>query len=301
MKVSVVIPAYQAGDFIAEAIDSLLAQPNKEVEIIVVDDGSTDNTASVAARYPLKYVYQQNHGYPGVARNLGFQYCNGEYIAMLDADDLITPGRLELQAKFLDEHPEVGAVFTDYQNFCGSELYPTQFSSSPRIQGLLAGKESAVLDPHTARDILLEENFASPIVTMFRRELLKIVPGYHHIRIGEDLVWAHEIASHRSIGILKCVGALRRIHGNNFSSTQTPSGKLEYARNGIIQNALMAATESSSDLQLKIARKTRASKKSLARELANHGRFKESLEHAWTAQDLKLCLRTLVLALRGRG
>lgn len=88
--VSVVIPCYNYGHFLAECIESVLAQTYKDVEIIVVDDGSTDNTREVAARYPVRYFHQQNGGLPA-ARNAGIGQARGQFIQPLDADDKLAP------------------------------------------------------------------------------------------------------------------------------------------------------------------------------------------------------------------
>lgn len=85
--VSVVITCYNHGQYLARAIESVLSQNHKETEIIVVDDGSTDDTKSVAQNYPnVKYVYQSNQGL-SVARNTGIDYSSGAYLVFLDADD----------------------------------------------------------------------------------------------------------------------------------------------------------------------------------------------------------------------
>jgi len=113
-KVSVVIPSYQAGRFIREAVDSVLHQSYKDYEIIIVDDGSTDNTKEVLASYGdrIKVLNQNNMGV-SAARNKGIMSSRGEYIAFLDADDLWLPDKLERQVTLLEEHPEIGLVFSD--------------------------------------------------------------------------------------------------------------------------------------------------------------------------------------------
>lgn len=92
--VSVIIPCYQQGRFLAQAIESVLAQSHGEYEIIVVDDGSMDNTAEVATRYPgLRYVRHPNAG-TSSARNLGIRESHGNYLVFLDADDILLPHAL---------------------------------------------------------------------------------------------------------------------------------------------------------------------------------------------------------------
>ncbi len=108
--VSVVIPCYNHAQFLAHAIESVLAQSYSNFELIVVDDGSTDDTAEVVKRYPpVRYVYQENAGL-SAARNTGLRQSRGEFIAFLDADDRLLPHALETGINCMREHPECAFV-----------------------------------------------------------------------------------------------------------------------------------------------------------------------------------------------
>jgi glycosyltransferase involved in cell wall biosynthesis len=107
--VSVIIPTYNRAHYISEAIQSVLGQSYQEFEIIVIDDGSTDNTREVmdSLKDPrLKYFFQENQGVC-VARNNGINVSNGEYIYFLDSDDILLENALEKQVQVLDRHPDV--------------------------------------------------------------------------------------------------------------------------------------------------------------------------------------------------
>ncbi|MCM8782638.1 MAG: glycosyltransferase family 2 protein, partial [Candidatus Omnitrophica bacterium] len=97
-KVNIIIPTYNRSLFLCKAIESILAQTFNDFEIIVVDDGSTDNTRSVLEKYgyPIRYLYQQKQG-RSEARNTGIKIAKGEYIAFLDDDDIWMPDKLEKQ------------------------------------------------------------------------------------------------------------------------------------------------------------------------------------------------------------
>lgn len=112
-KVSVNIISYNNAKFVRRAIDSVLSQTFKDYEIIFVDDGSTDNTAAIvqACQGAVRYIYQENLGIP-VARNRGILASQGEYIALLDADDYWVPNKLELQVAILDRYKNVGFVYS---------------------------------------------------------------------------------------------------------------------------------------------------------------------------------------------
>ena len=110
--VSVIIPAYNQGHFLAEAVDSVLAQTYADVEVIVVDDGSTDNTAEVAQAYQdprVRYVYKENGGLSS-ARNEGLRHAQGDFISYLDSDDCFLPEKLTILLGALADTPELGFV-----------------------------------------------------------------------------------------------------------------------------------------------------------------------------------------------
>ena len=114
-KVSVVIPTFNYGRYVGEAIASVLAQTHMDIELVVVDDGSTDNTAEVVGRFPdprLRYVRQENRGLAG-ARNTGIRESSAEYIGFLDSDDSWLPRRLERQLPLLEDDA-VGHVCCGY-------------------------------------------------------------------------------------------------------------------------------------------------------------------------------------------
>jgi len=109
--VSVIMAAYNAAEHIGEALESAFAQDWRPLEVVVVDDGSTDDTAAIVARFPdAVYVRQENQG-PSAARNAAVEHSSGELVANFDSDDLLPPTRIGDQARYLLAHPEVGAVF----------------------------------------------------------------------------------------------------------------------------------------------------------------------------------------------
>ena len=113
-RLSVIIPSYNRAAFLPEAIESLLSQTYPEFEIVVVDDGSTDETKEVCDRYPtVQYIYQNNQGV-SAARNTGIRASKGEYLLFLDSDDCLLPKAVEIGLNCINAHPEVGFVFGSY-------------------------------------------------------------------------------------------------------------------------------------------------------------------------------------------
>lgn len=115
MRVSTIIPAFNAERTIAQTIESALAQRYNSHEIVVVNDGSTDATAEILERYRgrLRIVNQENRG-PAAARNAGIAYSNGEYLAFLDSDDLFLPEKLAVMTAALGRNPAASLAFSEY-------------------------------------------------------------------------------------------------------------------------------------------------------------------------------------------
>ena len=116
-SVSVVIPVFNGAPFVAKAVASVRAQAHGDVEILVVDDGSTDGTQEVLKRLEesdgIRW-FQRSHGGPARSRNFGIEAARGHYIALLDCDDVWLPGKLAAQLAIMRTRPEVGLVHTDF-------------------------------------------------------------------------------------------------------------------------------------------------------------------------------------------
>lgn len=120
--VSVVIATYNRARYIADTLDSVLGQTYRNFEVIVVDDGSTDNTREIVQVYQpqVRYLYQENRG-PSAARNLGARCARGAWIAIQDSDDLCAPNHLSCLYGFAREHPGCGMVFGNGSYLGGPE------------------------------------------------------------------------------------------------------------------------------------------------------------------------------------
>ena len=177
--VSIVIPSYNTEKYIKEAVDSALAQTYTPIEIIVVDDGSTDNTKNVLGPYlernAITYIYQANRGLAG-ARNTGIKASRGEYIAFLDADDIFLPEKVARQAAHLDANPKCDISYCDLYHFWDEEadkLFKLQYQYYSGADVL----------PH-----LLEKSFIAPLSTVFRRSTFETYGMFdENFRRSEDL------------------------------------------------------------------------------------------------------------------
>jgi glycosyltransferase involved in cell wall biosynthesis len=165
--VSVIIPCYKQAQYLPEAIDSALAQTYPHVEIIVVNDGSPDDTAEVAARYGtrIRYIEQENRGLPA-ARNAGILASTGQFLQFLDSDDHILPAKLSDQVAAFTAHPEVGVVYSEgyYIDEDGARTgpAPVNHKSGWVFHDLLTLHGTSVPAPLIRRDCLAQVGLFDP-------------------------------------------------------------------------------------------------------------------------------------------
>ena len=156
MNVSVVIPTYNRAHTVLDAVWSVLTQRFRDLELIVVDDGSTDDTAArlAAVGDPRLQVIMGRHAGVSAARNLGVAKASGDLIAFLDSDDLWHPDKLACEVAFLTRHPEVDAVFTDLEKRHGDQVFPSFMRETAVFSHRLAHArypEGLVLEPREMR------------------------------------------------------------------------------------------------------------------------------------------------------
>lgn len=163
--VSVIVPSYNASKFLSEAIESILAQTYQEFEIIVIDDGSTDNTGEVAARYPgIRYIRQENQGLARV-RSRGVRESRGDYLVFLDHDDRLFPNALEIGVNSLNTHPDCAFTFGICRLITADGL-PLQ--SSPSIL-------ETPFETFNYQSMLRGRCLVPPATVMFRRSVFSSI------------------------------------------------------------------------------------------------------------------------------
>lgn len=197
--ISVMIGAYNAASYLAEAIDSVLAQTYRPLELIVVDDGSDDGSAEVAKSYgdSLVYAHQVNAG-NGAARNRAVRLASGSLFAFLDADDRFLPDKLELQAAALAADPGLDMVFGHVREFLSPELTPEQ--------------RSAIRPPAPE-----PAPWTAPNLMLIRREAFHRVGSFSEVlRVGVTVDWYARATEQglRSL-MLPEVVLERRLHSEN--------------------------------------------------------------------------------------
>jgi len=214
--VSVVIPAFNSGRFIGEAIDSVLVQGIAAMEVVVVDDGSTDDTEQVVRRYTGRVRYlQRSHSGPSAARNAGIRASTSEYVAFLDSDDLWPAGTLKARIDLLDTHNDMGLVFGDFEKFDDDGVVmPSMFRQRDLLGDFLG--EGPYLQDAFAK--LFSCNYIATPTAVVRRAVLTDVGGFDEkLRYVEDMDLWFRIAERYSIGFVPDVAASVRRHGQNTS------------------------------------------------------------------------------------
>lgn len=160
--VSIIIPTFNNARYIRETVESALAQTYEQTEIIIIDDGSTDNTRDVISDLidsnRLKYFYQDNRGVSS-ARNTGIRISKGKYISFLDSDDIISPKKVEVQLASLEGHQEYGVAFSDFRYFAYSDksrlIQPRfRFSGDPTLRMIFCGELMPIHSALIRRDVL---------------------------------------------------------------------------------------------------------------------------------------------------
>lgn len=209
--VSVMIGAYDAEAYLSEAVESVLTQSYRPLELIVVDDGSSDQTADVARSYGdrLTLIVQENRG-AGAARNRATEAATGDYFAFLDADDRFVDGKLEQQMAALQTHPDVDAVFGHVTEFVSPDVGP---------EARLRLRTPTQDVPWMAPNLMLIRRGSFMRVGLFSEKL----------RVGETVDW---LARAQEAGLqhlmLPVVVLERRLHASN-TGIRNSEARAEYA------------------------------------------------------------------------
>lgn len=215
--VSVIMPAYNARPYIAEAINSVLEQDYPHVELIVIDDGSRDGTAECAESFGerVKVIRQANAGV-ATARNKGLAEARGELIAFLDADDVWLPGKLKAQVEYLHAHPETGVVYGVFSRWHAKPDGSFDPPPSPEV----SDPQNSLIAEHSGwiYTKLLFDNIVHIITAMVRREVVEKLTGFDQsLPTGEDYDFWLRMSRHFRADKLNRVLAYYRIHATSIT------------------------------------------------------------------------------------
>lgn len=210
--VSCIIPVYNGQRFLAEALDSIFAQTYRPIEVIVVDDGSSDGTARVASEYsqPIVYIHQENQGAPR-ARNTGIREAKGDFFSFLDADDIWRAQKLSVQMAKFNTRAELDFCVSHIHNFWMPELADEEarFGDHPKTQPL----------PGYISGTLLAKRSTFEKVGLFNSDL-------NH---GDSLDWFLRARENNAVGeVITEVLVERRMHNGNTSRVRQQQSRNEF-------------------------------------------------------------------------
>ncbi|MBK5276977.1 MAG: glycosyltransferase family 2 protein [Desulfuromonadales bacterium] len=209
--VSVIITCFNIRDYISDAIRSVQAQSYDNLEILVVDDGSTDGTHDVLASCLLldniRYLKKENGG-PSSARNLGITEAKGDFVAFLDGDDIWEPDKLKLQVDALLNNPSAGMIFSDFTTFYNSGSFVTSKNKS-MFNGL---------EPVKYEYLFSRNNFIYPTTVIVKKKCFEVCGVFDEaLRGPEDWdMWLRIVHHFEIIGIAAPLARIRQ-HLSNIS------------------------------------------------------------------------------------
>ncbi len=225
-KVSIIIPNYNYGRYIGETLQSILRQSFKDYEVIVVDDGSTDNSAQEVERFrgdfggKLRYFYQKNQGV-ATARNHGISQARGQFIAFIDADDLWLEQSLSKIVAFMETHPECGLVYGNVQivDLKKNTLIKVRFSPS---------SSEKPYEGKCFEKLFCEGNFIPTAAVLMPRVVFKQIGLFDtRFKCGEDLDMWLRISALYPIRYLDEVLTIMRRHDTSLSHGYLASAKAD--------------------------------------------------------------------------
>lgn len=223
--VSVVIPCHNQAAFLEEAVNSCLQQDYPQLEVVVVNDGSTDGSPAIAAAYgqSIVYIEQANRGV-AAARNAGVKAASGDFIAFLDGDDVALPDRLLSQAEYLSQHGDIGMVAGDALIYDGRQELDALSTRTGKPRNLQDFRwETVDFCPY-------------PSTCMVRRTCFEAIGGFdERFRRsgGEDWLFAVQLALVGGLAYLDQPMARYRVHGGNVTNNTS----LVHAQNRLAARA----------------------------------------------------------------
>lgn len=220
---SVIVPVYNAGAYLKTAIDSLVAERLPGLEIIVVDDGSTDGGVAAISHLPARIVRQKNKG-EAAARNAGVEASTAPFVTFLDADDVMAPGALSSRLDYLSTHPGESAV-----GGLPSRLLDERGLVVAEVFARMAAKHAF---PFRLNDAFYRQGSFFPVscsLYLYRREVFERMGPYDEsLAVAPDCDFHFRVLKTMEIPILKAAIFDRRIHGSNLSLTGAGTKALSF-------------------------------------------------------------------------
>lgn len=272
--ISVIIPTYNSSRHICEAVDSVLTQTYKNFEIIVVDDGSSDDTREVLKKYneKIRYIFQKNSG-PGIARNKGIEIANGEFIAFLDADDAWLPDKLFEQVKIFERDGDAALVYCNgvFVDAIGNILNKKTANTTASYANQL--KSISFIELVNRRDIY-------PSLVLVRKKILQDFGSFEPLYLNEEYFLWLKIAYANKVYFLDKVLVRRKYLSQSLSHLKPKTSRIAELKGFKVAGTMFPKFR-------------RSFKRKLAKSRYILGRSEFSDKHYWRAY---LCLKAAISA-----
>lgn len=226
-KASIIIPVYNVEDYIEQTLSSILNQSFTDYEIVIMDDGSTDQTAEIIKSVQdnrIRYFYQENCGRPSKPRNRAIKEARGEIVFIFDSDDLMLPGKLENTIQVMERAPEAGLCFTGFSSIDENNRIVHADSQAPyrktldKLSQSRVDESSFYIKSELALRTLIPSNYVGTSGVAIRREVFDVA-GYfdEEVRNSDDYLMWQAIASHFDFIYIPKVYHLYRIRSGSIS------------------------------------------------------------------------------------
>ena len=247
MKISVIIPAYNHEMYIHDAIESVLEQTFNDLELIIINDGSTDKTEDVILEYNdprISYIAQSNRGAHATI-NRGIDLAKGDYIAILNSDDVYHANRMEKCLRYLEKNNNLSGVFTKVQGI-DEEGMPVENKKTPNIQAWLKWyndsqeffRNNDFLSCMTAKNLLITtSNF------FLKKSIFKKVGGFRRLRYAHDWDMLLRLSRHHALNFYDEILLEYRIHEKNTVQEDKSEKKVRFEVNWLIADHLRKLNE----------------------------------------------------------
>ena len=286
--VSVVIPTYNSAQYLPETIESILSQSWQDFEIIIVDDGSTDNTQEVVGAFnsnKIRYIGQENSGGPSRPRNVGIHHARGKYISLFDSDDLMSRNKLAEAVAFLERYSDLGLLFANFE-VCNErgDCFPGTFLDELQtfwdLPKKKVGEKWFIIESAVAYENLFCQNFIGTSGIVVPKAVFLSVGGFDESIAGpEDRDMWLRISRRYALGYLDVVG--HRYRRRETGIMGRGDGVLAPYRIRVMRKQLETGLPSS--LQRHARRNIARSMFDLGYYWQSLGDFKQARIHYWSS------------------
>ncbi len=300
--VSVIIPTFNRAELLPRAIESVIAQTHDDWEIVVVDDGSTDDTRAVVGDYArrigdrFRSVLQENRG-ASAARNRGIEASRGSFIAFLDSDDEFIPTKLERQLRFFEARPELGFIYSDYSfiDLDGerhASAFRTKFPIALEVPATPVGPGQYICTT-SLFDTLIRGYFIATIVGLIRREVLG-----DDLRFDESQSYAEEWLFHLRVARRCAAGfvddPLSLHHYTPSSLARNDKQRNSIRRYGLLKTIYSTFPEMTKPQRAIVRRNLATAARQVCYDAIGEGAKNVAVRYAWNALKLSHGPRAIV-------